>query len=826
MDGAYPDDLDDKEGTAPKIQTIASEEYSNIARVRRQHRLNLGAVMRHAMLSCDYCTAAGAVGALLACQPEGIHTANTAGAVGAAFQLLVEVMWNVVELLQQHTVAHEQVKRGIRKVATVLLHETGMRQAAQIELAVMHWNLCRPSEVRQGLALLSQELSRHSSRTNPSFTYHMAALAGYMKHRTWLDQALGLTNAAAGGQQRRPRSSSSSRAEWRQQRAKEMLGPLQVPLQPRREAAAAVAGSAASSSSSGSQADLDDAIKLLQRALDMAPAASLPSLLLSHSLVLSGRAAEAGEAARAAVGASARSPAALSLLALLLQQQLPREAPPGAAAGAGSTDGGGAAAAAGAAASPALVHEYVALCLEVVLADPWALGAVQGGRRRCSPRGIPAVARRGPAQRAHGSGSGSWRLLVLGAELWCGGSCVMQQMFSAAWADIEWSRRVPCLSSVMPLPACLCCRCCAGLMQQCGHCSSCAAHAVQGLLAHLDAAALDAAAAAAAAEDGSGTEAAAAAEALPHPWMLLAALLVQLAAEAVADDCIAADAAAGGTAASSRQATGSTTAAAGTGGVAAGSSPQQLWQALQRCFAERQAWWEAAGLADPGELLPVFACKGQLEDLLTLQVAEQMVLFEQQDSMEEVQAQQQQQQQQQQLWQQDDSIDEQQQPWQQPQQQQQEVQHALGAPPLSMVVTVGQEQQQQQLLLSRDDSDDQSRQPPAWGQLHQLLCCKAIALLFVLGPFNTYSWLALQAAGDVATSEDASVAVREIGQLVLPDMRGLLMQPGASTDNAGVTAAAARWACRTSAATPMLCLVPRNACSHKQQCNSTLLYHL
>lgn len=42
-------------------------------------------------------------------QPEGIHTANTAGAVGAAFQLLVEVMWNVVELLQQHTVAHEQV---------------------------------------------------------------------------------------------------------------------------------------------------------------------------------------------------------------------------------------------------------------------------------------------------------------------------------------------------------------------------------------------------------------------------------------------------------------------------------------------------------------------------------------------------------------------------------------------------------------------------------------------------------------------------------------------------------------------------------------------
>jgi F0F1-type ATP synthase assembly protein I len=26
-----------------------------------------------------------------------------------------------------------------------------------------------------------------------------------------------------------------------------------------------------------------------------------------------------------------------------------------------------------------VVHEYVALCLEVVLGDPWALGAVQGG---------------------------------------------------------------------------------------------------------------------------------------------------------------------------------------------------------------------------------------------------------------------------------------------------------------------------------------------------------------------------------------------------------------------------------------------------------------
>jgi hypothetical protein len=39
--------------------------------------------------------------------------------------------------------------------------------------------------VRQGLALLSHELSRHHSRPNASFTYHMASLAAYMKHRAW-----------------------------------------------------------------------------------------------------------------------------------------------------------------------------------------------------------------------------------------------------------------------------------------------------------------------------------------------------------------------------------------------------------------------------------------------------------------------------------------------------------------------------------------------------------------------------------------------------------------------------------------------------------------
>jgi hypothetical protein len=86
-----------------------------------------------------------------------------------------------------------------------------------------------------------------------------------------MEQALGINSAAAG--QRGRLRSSSSRADARQQRAKELLGPLQLPLQPRREAAAAAAaaavaaGSAANTntnSSSSSQADLDDVIKLLQ----------------------------------------------------------------------------------------------------------------------------------------------------------------------------------------------------------------------------------------------------------------------------------------------------------------------------------------------------------------------------------------------------------------------------------------------------------------------------------------------------------------------------------------------------------------------------------
>jgi hypothetical protein len=80
-----------------------------------------------------------------------------------------------------------------------------------------------------------------------------------------MEQAMGVTSAtaaAAAAQQGRPRS----RADRQQRRSKEMLGPLQLPLQPRADAVAGAAAAAAAggTASSSSQVDLDDAIKHLQ----------------------------------------------------------------------------------------------------------------------------------------------------------------------------------------------------------------------------------------------------------------------------------------------------------------------------------------------------------------------------------------------------------------------------------------------------------------------------------------------------------------------------------------------------------------------------------
>jgi hypothetical protein len=297
---------------------------------------------------------------------------------------------------------------------------------------------------------------------------------------------------------------------------------------------------------------------------------------------------------------------------------------------------------------------------------------------------------------------------------------------------------------------------------------------VRGLLAHLDVAALDAAAAASSQDDDSCEAAAAAVSALAHPWMLLSVLLLQLATAAAADSSDTTPAAVNGTQ------TGGSSAAAAAGSEAAACSPQQLWQSLQTCFEERQAWWGAAGIADPGELLPLLTCKQQLDLLLIQQVEEQMALLQQQDSLEGLQQQQQQQQQPWQQQQQDASPDRelQQQPW-----------AILGLPPLSAADTASQ---QQELQTQQHSRDERSRPLSPWGQLQQLLCCKAIVLLFVLGPFNAYSWLAMQAVDAVAESQAASVAVEGLGQLVLPHMRGLLMQPSLSMDSVEVTAIAAR----------------------------------
>jgi hypothetical protein len=373
-------------------------------------------------------------------------------------------------------------------------------------------------------------------------------------------------------------------------------------------------------------------------------------------------------------------------------------------------------------------------------------------------------------------------------------------------------------------------------MQQSGHCSSCAASAVRGLLAHLDAAALDAAAAAADDEDEDvdGCAAAAATTALTQPWTLLSMLLVQLAAEAAADSSNepAAAGVADGTAGSSNQAAGSS---------------RQLWQPLQSCFADRQDWWEAAGLADPAEVAAVFGDHAdQIDQHIKHQVSDQMYLFEHADSWRDLEGQQQPLSQQdiQRLLGLDGSTDaEQQQRLQQTmellpllvgntcsqehqqgeqqevKQPQQQPEQMLGLPPMLVGDTASQQQQQevqqqQQLFqmlglppLFVGDIDSQVEQQqrqgsqlmgvlgcsiPTWGPLQQLVCCKAIALMFVLGPFNSYSLQALQAVGEAADAEAASIAVAQMGHMVLPHMQEMLLQPAASLDNLDAAAVGAR----------------------------------
>jgi hypothetical protein len=280
--------------------------------------------------------------------------------------------------------------------------------------------------------------------------------------------------------------------------------------------------------------------------------------------------------------------------------------------------------------------------------------------------------------------------------------------------------------------------------------------------------------------------------------MLLSVLLVQLATAAAADSSAMA-AAAEAAPCSSRQA--AAAADAGSGSTAAVCDAQELWQSLQNCFAERQSWWGSAGIVDLSELSDLFACKPEMDLLLNQQVEQQLQMFEEQERQEELLQQQQ-----------NGCLDE---------ELQQQLCELLGSQPLPATVVASQQQQDWQQQQQRRDLQQQQQQQQQqeeelgqrlhqgsqaanglqgsmaaspWGPLQQLLCCKAIALLFVLGPFNAYSWLAMDAAAAVAQMEGASIAVEGLGQLLLPHMRQQLMQPNAQMDGLCATAAAARWA--------------------------------
>eukprot|EP00879_Flechtneria_rotunda_P027809 GHRR01029811.1.p1 GENE.GHRR01029811.1~~GHRR01029811.1.p1 ORF type:complete len:266 (+),score=121.90 GHRR01029811.1:132-929(+) len=249
-----PADAEQPDPSLPHLQqqlpSGARDEYNHVAQIRRQHRLNLVTAMRHAMLTSDYCAATGAVAALLTCMPENLHMSNTSTQSGDDYQVLVEVLWNMLELLRQQMAAPEQVRRAIRKMAALLIQEPQLRQAAQLELAVAYWNKAHPEDVKQAIDLLHHE-ARRSDTTTPAFSHHTAVLAAYIKYSDWLDQLTGRSRSQV------PTSNSSSSSTGQQQQ-EELLGPLQVPLQARPNLVAS------QSSSSSQGGDLEGVIQLLQ----------------------------------------------------------------------------------------------------------------------------------------------------------------------------------------------------------------------------------------------------------------------------------------------------------------------------------------------------------------------------------------------------------------------------------------------------------------------------------------------------------------------------------------------------------------------------------
>lgn len=134
----------------------------------------------------------------------------------------------------------------------------------------------------------------------------------------------------------------------------------------------------------------------------MLPAALLPALLLCHTLVITDNQEDAAAVAQAAVDSSGRSSESLSLLAVVKEATATQDAQngsstqldrnstdyPAVTAAAAGDDYGAAASGDGTTSGPqpdatghadeSSIHQYVELCLEILMSDPRQLGAVQG----------------------------------------------------------------------------------------------------------------------------------------------------------------------------------------------------------------------------------------------------------------------------------------------------------------------------------------------------------------------------------------------------------------------------------------------------------------
>jgi hypothetical protein len=423
---------------------------------------------------------------------------------------------------------------------------------------------------------------------------------------------------------------------------------------------------------------------LMQRVLKISPGASHAVLLMCHLLATSGRQADAATVAAKAATASGMSTESLSLWASLMEHQaltaaaaavggVPSSAhehacgltagadmnlngdsnmgaEPEQAAAAADDDGGEDAGGSGDASDAAAVHNYVTACEEILAADPWALGAVEG--EQATKCWKPNLFSCDSHERGY---SGQ-----------AGGSCAMQRDIWGETVTRSLKTRVAFSTRIRAddprrrfCAGCWCfivlmvCRGVlwrAGLVQASGHCCRCTAAAVKGLLCHLDALLPETAAAALAAGAISGNARGASGAAvclhlqqqLCHWWPVLSGLLLQLAVAAATactpaasqqqvhgqvDTTPAAAAApmAGGNAvagfelrhqrdspdeddaimsAPSTAAARPTTATDSVLGAAwEGQREWAVWEQLQQqCFHPRQQWWAVAGLCQSTEV--------------------------------------------------------------------------------------------------------------------------------------------------------------------------------------------------------------------------------